>query len=98
MNDAGRRWDLTEVRKEKMEVLDLDKNEISAEAVESIRKELEEKGKSSMLGSLENNDDSYTSEDPEELKEFLWGVCWKGDWMVYYLKRFCERRKEYGCE
>lgn len=61
-----------------MEVLDLDKNEISAEAVESIRKELEEKGKSSMLGSLENNDDSYTSEDPEELKEFLWCVCWKG--------------------
>ena len=76
--DGEERGDLTEVRKEKMEVLDLDKNEISAEAVESIRKELEEKGKSSMLGSLENNDDSYTSEDPEELKEFLWGVCWKG--------------------
>lgn len=75
------RGDLTEVRKEKMEVLDLDKNEISAEAVESIRKELEEKGKSSMLGSLENNDDSYTSEDPEELKEFLWGVCWKRGWL-----------------
>lgn len=76
--DGEGEWDLTEVRKEKMEVLDLDKNEISAEAVESIRKELEEKGKSSMLGSLENNDDSYTSEDAEELKEFMWGVCWKG--------------------
>lgn len=54
-----------------MELLDLDKNEISKEAVESIRKELEEQGKSSMLGSLENNDEEYTSEDPEELKEFL---------------------------
>ena len=79
--DGEERGDLTEVRKEKMEVLDLDKNEISAEAVESIRNELEEKGKSSMLGSLENNDDSYTSEDPEELKEFLWGVCWKRGWL-----------------
>lgn len=60
-----------ELRKQQMELLDLDKNEISKEALENIQKELEEKGKSSMLGSLENNEDSYTSEDPEELKEFL---------------------------
>ena len=90
MVDGEERGDLTEVRKEMMEVLDLDKNEISAEAVESIRKELEEKGKSSMLGSLENNDDSYTSEDPEELKEFLWGVCWKRGW----LKGWWDSRQE----
>lgn len=60
-----------ELRKQQMELLDLDKNEISKEALENIQKELEEKGKSSMLGSLENNEDSYTSEDLEELKEFL---------------------------
>lgn len=59
------------LRKKSMEYLDLDGNEISEEALGTIRKELEKCDKESLLGGLENNDCEYTSESIDEIKEFL---------------------------
>ena len=58
-----------------MDYLDLDGNEISEEALCVIREELEKCGKESLLGELENNDCEYTSENIDEIKEFLSFVC-----------------------
>lgn len=58
-----------------MEYLDLDGNEISEEALCTIRKELEKCDKESLLGGLKNNDYEYTSESIDEIKEFLSLVC-----------------------
>lgn len=56
---------------ENIKLIDLDGNQISEEMVKDIMLFLEKEEKSFILGSLEKNDPEWTSEELEEIQEFL---------------------------
>ena len=53
------------------QLIDLDGNQISEEMVKEIQAFLEKEEKTSLLGSLDKNDPEWTSEEIDEIKEFL---------------------------
>ena len=62
---------LIELRKEGFELIELNANQILEDSLAAIRSYLTQVNRELILGDLEDNDGTYTSEEIEELGEFL---------------------------